>query len=72
METKKRKVQNHLRRYSHITQKEAYERYRSMRLAAVVFNLKEEGWEIVTRMQNEGGVCFAQYHLVSEGGGKSA
>tara|TARA_R110002020_G_scaffold93624_12_gene225710 strand:- start:398 stop:529 length:132 start_codon:yes stop_codon:yes gene_type:complete len=43
-----------------------------MRLAAVVFNLKEEGWEIVTRMQNEGGVCFAQYHLVSEGGGKSA
>lgn len=72
METKKRKVQNHLRKYDHITQLEAWDKYRASRLAAIIFNLKKEGWEIVTNMQNEGGVCFAQYSLMSEGGGKSA
>lgn len=72
METKKLKVQNHLRRYSHITQLEAFNHYKAMRLAAIIFDLKEEGWEIVTEMQNENGSHFAQYVLISEGGGKTA
>ena len=45
-------VRNHLNCFGSITPKEAEEAYGIMRLAAVVFTLKERGMKIRTEMQS--------------------
>ena len=46
--TKKDKVLNHLETYGTITPLEAMEKYNSMRLSAIIFDLKQEGPSITT------------------------
>lgn len=65
----KQKVIRHLETYGSITPLDAFRDYGIMRLAAVIFNLKEDGFninsEMITRYVNRFGekVNFAKYTL---------
>ena len=50
MDTKTQKIKNHLITYGEITSWEAIQNYRVTRLAAIIFNLREAGWDIDTLM----------------------
>ena len=61
-------VIRHLNQYGHITPLDAFKDYGIMRLAAVIFNLKEDGYNIVSEMmtsKNRFGekVNYAKYTL---------
>jgi len=58
------KVRGWLKSGRSITPKEAYEMFGSMRLAPIIFNLKEEGLNIVNA--NKAGK-FAKYKIVEIG-----
>lgn len=40
--TKKDKVLKHLKKYGHITSKDAFERYDATRLSAIIFDLRKD------------------------------
>lgn len=65
--SKQTQVLNHLQKNS-ITPLDALRKYGSLRLAALVFNLRKEGHNIVTRSVNVGTkkkpTYVAQYHLI--------
>lgn len=62
-----RQVLEHLQRYGSITQLEAFQRYQSMRLAAVIIRLRER-YKIKTVMQTDPatGSQFARYFYEGE------
>lgn len=47
--SKKNKVLSHLKKHKSITPLEAYKLYATMRLSAIIFNLREE-YDIITRI----------------------
>lgn len=47
-ESKKNDVLKHLKRYKSITSMTAFEKYGATRLSAIIFNLRKEGWNIIT------------------------
>jgi len=57
--TKKKKVLEHLLRGLTLSPIEAFERYKTMRLSAIIFNLKEEGYNIA----NIGSKEYAIYEI---------
>lgn len=70
--TQKQKVIRHLETYGSITPLDAFRDYGIMRLAAVIFKLKEEGFninsEMITRYVNRFGepINYAKYTLIKE------
>ena len=66
LETKKQKVLWHLRTHSSITSWEAIERYGATRLAAIIFDLKAEGWHIYTKRASKDGSAWAKYILLKD------
>jgi len=65
-DTKINQVAQHLIKKRKITSWEAIERYHATRLADIIFDLKAEGWDIVTDMVKEpSGVRYAVYRLMS-------
>lgn len=53
METKTRKVKDHLLTYGEITSWEAIQQYKATRLASIIFNLRQDGWDIRTIMMED-------------------
>ena len=65
--TQKNKILNHLRKYNGLTSYEAFHMYRITRLAARIFNLREDGHVINTeKVFHDDGTYFANYHLIKE------
>ena len=65
-DTKINLVAKHLIIKKKITSWEAIERYHATRLADIIFDLKAEGWDILTEMVKEpSGVRYAVYRLMS-------
>tara|TARA_R110002020_G_scaffold4512_4_gene19666 strand:- start:2782 stop:2991 length:210 start_codon:yes stop_codon:yes gene_type:complete len=61
--TKKDKVLDHLETYGTITPLEAMEKYNSMRLSAIIFDLKKEGHQIKTNMKRTKTSNYAVYSI---------
>ena len=64
----KQKVMRHLNQYGTITPLDAFRDYGIMRLAAVIFNLKEDGHDILSDMTSSSNrfgekVNFSEYTL---------
>ena len=57
--TKKKKVLEHLLRGLTLSPIEAFNRYKTMRLSAIIFNLKEDGYNIA----NIGSKEYAIYEI---------
>ena len=64
-ETKINLVAKHLVSKKKITSWEAIERYHATRLADIIFQLKGQGWTILTEMVKQDGVRFAVYRYIS-------
>jgi hypothetical protein len=65
-DTKINLVAKHLITKRKITSWEAIERYHATRLADIIFDLKAEGWDIITEMVKEpSGVRYAVYRFIS-------
>jgi hypothetical protein len=71
----KEKVIRHLKTYGSITPLDALKYYSIMRLAAVVFNLKEDGYDIgsemVSGMNKFGEIVNYGKYTLNNGGGYS-
>jgi hypothetical protein len=65
-ETKKENVIWHLRTYKSITSWQAIQNYGVTRLAAVIFNLKADGWDIYTTKESDGVTYWAKYILLKD------
>lgn len=61
MLTKKERILLHLKRWKYLTPREAIELYNAFRLAAVIFQLKKEGHNIITHNMYDCGVSWAKY-----------
>jgi hypothetical protein len=57
--SKQEKVLTHLQTYGSITPLEALEKYGSFRLGALIFNLRQEGYDIKTNIVH--GKGYAKY-----------
>jgi hypothetical protein len=65
-DTKLNLVAKHLISKRKITSWEAIERYHATRLADIIFDLKAEGWDIITEMvKDPSGVRYAVYRYIS-------
>jgi len=65
-ETKKENVIWHLRKHKSITSWQAIQNYGVTRLAAIIFNLKAEGYEIFTTKEANGDTYWAKYILLKD------
>jgi|TARA_R110000751_G_scaffold10654_2_gene38614 hypothetical protein len=61
--TQKQNILKHLQDGSSITPLTALESYGCFRLAAIVFDLKKEGWNIKTNITKNSKKKFAVYNL---------
>jgi hypothetical protein len=62
--TKIDKVAHHLVTKKKITSWEAIMLYRATRLADIIFNLRNEGWLINTKMVKNNDTRYAEYFLI--------
>lgn len=62
---KRKEVQAHLLRGEILTPLEAFEKYKTMRLGAIVFDLKKQGMNIVNE-QEKWRTKYAVYRLAKE------
>ena len=62
------KIKDHLKHIGPINQSQCFEYYRIMRLSAIIYNLKDEGWNIKTEVKTnrETGTHWTDYSLVKE------
>jgi len=61
------KVLNHLMENGSITSMEAFETYNATRLSAIIFNLRQQGYDILTHEthgSNDSGYTYATYYLI--------
>lgn len=65
-----KEVRHYLESGGKITPLEALDKFGCFRLAAIVYNLKEEGVEVKTRMIKEGQKTYAEYYLENPSGNK--
>lgn len=65
--TQEDRVLDHMRKYGSITSMTAFEMYNITRLSAKIFNLREEGYNIVTiRETSKNGATYGRYVLKEE------
>ena len=57
------KILRHLKRYGSITSLDAFENYRATRLSAIIYRLREEGFDIDTRRIQQKEANFGKYEL---------
>lgn len=66
--SKKEKVKEHLIKKGHITSWEAIEKYRSTRLAAIIFDLRKDGMKIESKQMSkkgtDGDINFVKYVFI--------
>jgi hypothetical protein len=62
-QTQKQNILNHLKEGYGITPIDALEKFGCFRLAAVIFNLKKDGYDIKTTIRKMGNKKFAIYGL---------
>ncbi len=58
-------ILNHLKQHKFITSWEAIQEYRITRLSARIYELREKGYQIITKNITENGKTFAEYSLIS-------
>tara|TARA_Y100001938_G_scaffold151183_1_gene247025 strand:+ start:3444 stop:3683 length:240 start_codon:yes stop_codon:yes gene_type:complete len=70
--SKKDLILIHLQMHSTITSWEAIQKFKATRLSAIIFNLKQEGHNIITidRYNKETGSNYAEYKLLPEDNGQ--
>lgn len=70
MPNKQKQVEKHLRTKKSITSLQAFQLYTATRLAAIIFDLRKKGWDIVSepvvKKQNDETVRYVKYKFVSE------
>lgn len=64
--TKKQQVLNWLKTGESLTQLQATHIMRTTRLAALIKELRDEGWNIRTEDVTEGKTTYARYHLIKD------
>lgn len=66
--SKELQVLNHLKKHKSITSWEAIQEYRATRLSAIIFDLREKGYDIrsIIEYNEETGTRFARYSLIKE------
>ena len=63
--TQELQILNHLKKHKFITSWEAIQEYRITRLSARIYELREKGFNIITKNVTENGKTFAEYSLIS-------
>ena len=63
--TQENQILNHLKQHKFITSWEATQEYRITRLSARIYELREKGYQIITKNITENGKTFAEYSLIS-------
>ena len=63
--TQELQILNHLKKHKYITSWEAIQEYRITRLSARIYELREKGYQIITKNITENGKTFAEYSLIS-------
>ena len=63
--TQENQILNHLKQHKLITSWEAIQEYRITRLSARIYELREKGYQIITKNITENGKTFAEYSLIS-------
>ena len=58
-------ILDHLKEHKFITSWEAIQEYRITRLSARIYELREKGYQIITKNITENGKTFAEYSLIS-------
>ena len=58
-------ILDHLKEHKFITTSEAIQEYRITRLSARIYELREKGYQIITKNITENGKTFAEYSLIS-------
>ena len=58
-------ILDHLKEHKFITSWEAIQEYRITRLSARIYELREKGFNIITKNVTENGKTFAEYSLIS-------
>ena len=58
-------ILDHLKEHKFITTWEAIQKYRITRLSARIYELREKGYQIITKNITENGKTFAEYSLIS-------
>ena len=58
-------ILDHLKKHKFITSWEAIQEYRITRLSARIYELREKGYQIITKNVTENGKTFAEYSLIS-------
>jgi len=58
-------ILNHLKQHKFITSWEAIQEYRITRLSARIYELREKGFNIITKNVTENGKTFAEYSLIN-------
>jgi len=58
-------ILNHLKKHKFITSWKAIQEYRITRLSARIYELREKGYQIITKNITENGKTFAEYSLIS-------
>jgi len=64
-DTQKSLVLNYLKKDNSITPIEALNKFGAFRLAAIIFDLKKEGYDIATETIKNGGKRYANYKIRS-------
>ena len=63
--TQENQILNHLKKHKFITSWEAIQEYRITRLSARIYELREKGFNIMTKNITENGKTFAEYNLIN-------
>ena len=63
--TQENQILNHLKKHKFITSWEAIQEYRITRLSARIYELREKGFNIMTKNITENGKTFAEYTLIN-------
>ena len=58
-------ILDHLKEHKFITTWEAIQKYRITRLSARIYELREKGYQIITKNITENGKTFAEYNLIN-------
>ena len=57
------RILGHLKKHGNITSMEAFKKYSATRLSAIIFRLREEGFDIDTRKVHKNNKTFGKYML---------
>lgn len=64
--SKTQKILKYLERRKTITSLEAFRKFNVTRLSAIIYNLRQRGYEITTETKCKNGTLYAVYHLRKE------